>query len=151
MKRNVKPYNYAECGIKNVMIYGISPVTDDDGDEVVIIKNIKDLHSAIADAVICKGGRMTGEEMRFLRTEMGKTQEELAETIGYDRQQIARWEKGEVKIPHAIDILMRTISVQNLLKSNMDVEKTSRRISEPLSPSLDIDADDNHYRARKFG
>lgn len=151
MKSNVKPYNYAECGIKNVMIYGVSPVIDDDGEEVIIIKNIRDLHIAITDAVIHKTGRMTGEEMRFLRTEMGKTQEELAETMGYDRQQIARWEKGLVEIPRSIDILMRTISVQNLLKSNMDIENVSKKIREPLSQNLDIDVNNNHYLARKYG
>lgn len=150
MKSNVKPYNYAECGIKNVMIYGVSPTTDDDGDEIVIIKNIKGLHLAIAEAVIRKTGKMLGEEMRFLRTEMGKTQEELSETIGYDRQQIARWEKGSVEIPHVVDIIVRTIAVQNLLKSNMDIENTSRRIKEAPSRSLDIEADENSYAVRKL-
>lgn len=144
---NTKPYNYSECGISNVMIYGITPFIDDEGDEVVSIKNIEGLHKAIAQAVIQKKGPMTSEELRFLRTEMEETQEAFAKTMGYERLQISRWEKGDVRIPQAIDMLIRAIAVQKLFKNKgPDIEETSKKISEKADEDLNIEADDDQYR-----
>ena len=147
----MKPYNYSECGIKNVLIHGVSPVIDDEGDEVICIKNIKDLHRAIAQAVVTKKGGMTAEELIFLRTEMGETQEAFAKTIGYERLQITRWESGEVKIPKAIDMLIRVLAVQKILKNEIDLEVTSQKITEKADKNLNIEATDNFYRPAMFG
>jgi putative zinc finger/helix-turn-helix YgiT family protein len=147
----MKPYNYSECGIRNVLIHGISPVIDDEGDEVISIKNIKDLHRAIAQAVVAKKGGMTAEELRFLRTEMGETQEAFAKIIGYERLQITRWEKGEIKIPQAIDMLIRALAVQKILKDEINLEATSQKITEKADENLNIEATDDFYRPAMFG
>lgn len=141
------PYNYSECGISNVMIYGIKPCVDDNGETVISIRNIEGLHRAIAQAVVQKKGKMTAEELRFLRTEMEETQSVLAKMIGYERLQIARWEKGESNIPQAVDMLMRTLAIQKLFQNKGPLlEETSKNISEPADDGLKIQAVEDDYR-----
>ena len=141
------PYNYSECGISNVMIYGIKPCVDDKGETVISIRNIEGLHRAIAQAVVQKKGKMTAEELRFLRTEMEETQSVLAKMIGYERLQIARWEKGESNIPQAVDMLMRTLAIQKLFQNKGPLlEETSKNISEPADDGLKIQAVEDDYR-----
>lgn len=149
---NRMPYNYSECGISNVMIYGIKPCVDDKGETVIRIKNIEGLHRAIAQAVIQKKGRMTAEELRFLRTEMEETQSVLAKIIGYERLQIARWEKGECSIPQVVDMLMRTLAIQKLFRNRGPLlEETSKNISEPADDDLKIQAIEDDYRPAMYG
>ncbi len=40
----------------------------------------------------------TGERIRFMRKQKGLTQEELAHLINRSSNQVARWERGEVKL-----------------------------------------------------
>ena len=142
----MKPYNYSECGISNVMIYGITPFIDDEGDEVISIKNIEGLHKAIAQAVIQKKGHITAEELRFLRTEMEETQETFAKKIGYERLQVSRWENGDVDVPQVVDIVVRIMAVQKLFgNSGPDIEETSKKISEQSDKDLAIQAEDDQY------
>ena len=54
---------------------------DDAGEQVVTIRNVAGLHKAIATAIVMKRANMTGKELRFLRTEMGMTQAELADVV----------------------------------------------------------------------
>ena len=46
-------YHYTECGLNNIVIEGLSVLIDDDGDEVVEIPYINELHCAIAPALSC--------------------------------------------------------------------------------------------------
>ena len=47
-------YHYTESGLDNVVVYGVAPCLDDDGDEVVTIPNIGDLHRTISKAIFPK-------------------------------------------------------------------------------------------------
>jgi DNA-binding transcriptional regulator YiaG len=89
-------YRYTECGLEDVFIEGVYPHKDDAGDECVTILNIHGLHRAIAKAIVTKNSSLTGRELRFLRTEMGMTQAELATIVHREALAISRWERGEV-------------------------------------------------------
>jgi hypothetical protein len=45
-------HRYKESGLDNVLIEGVSPYVDDDGDAVVTVPNIAGLHRTIASAIV---------------------------------------------------------------------------------------------------
>lgn len=108
------PYHYTECGLDNVMIFGVVPCRDDDGDEVVTIPNITGLHKAIAASVVRHKAGMGGKQLRFLRTEMGMTQAELANVVHHDTQSVGRWERGEHPIEPTAEALIRLLVIERL-------------------------------------
>lgn len=107
-------YRYTECGLDNVLIDGMMPCEDDDGDEVVVIPNIRGLHRAIAAGIVEHLSGMSGQELRFLRTEIGMTQAELAQVVHRDAQSIGRWERGEVNIDSTAEALVRLLAIEEL-------------------------------------
>jgi len=144
------PYHYTECGLDNVLVHGIDPVTDDEDDEVVTILNINGLHRAIAYTILGRKGLMTGKELRFLRTEMGLTQSELAQRVHKDHQTIGRWERGESRIDENAETLIRLLTAETLgltLKENV-VELTGYSVEVAGLPPIEIDGSDpTNYRA----
>jgi transcriptional regulator with XRE-family HTH domain len=111
-KRNA--YHYTECGLDNVIIHGISEVVDDAGEPVLTIPNVNDLHRAIAQAIVSKPYGVSGKELRFLRTEMGMTQAELAAMIHREPLAISRWERAETPVDSNAETLIRLHSIQVL-------------------------------------
>ena len=57
---------------------------------------------------------MSGKEIRFLRQQMDLTQSELARLIGCDAQQIARYEKGQNRMPGPADRVLRMLYREHL-------------------------------------
>ena len=55
-------YHYKECGLDNVIIEGVMPCHDDDGDDVVTIPNVPGLHCAIAASIVAHGSGISGSE-----------------------------------------------------------------------------------------
>ena len=84
----MEDYRYTECGLNSVMISGLTPQIDDAGDEVVIIPNVNVLHRAIAESIVQHPNSISGPELRFLRTELGMTQSQLAQLVHKDAQTI---------------------------------------------------------------
>lgn len=143
-------YVYTESGLENVIIRGAKFVTDDAGEYVVIIRNIAGLHRAIATAIITKTASMTGKELRFLRTEMGLTQAELASIVHREPLAISRWERGEVEqIDTNAETLIR-LHAKEALK--LPVEASVKEIAQwstpsAITPPLEIDGSNpNDYR-----
>jgi transcriptional regulator with XRE-family HTH domain len=52
---------------------------------------------------------MTGKQLRERRKAMGLTQEQLADILGVSPNTIARWERGEMKIPSFLSLAIETI------------------------------------------
>lgn len=108
-------YHYTECGLENVIIRNANFVSEDhDGEPVVRIPFVGMLHKAIAEGRINQSGTLNGQEIRFLRTEMGMTQSELAELVHRDTQSVGRWERNETVLEPTIDILLRQLAAERL-------------------------------------
>lgn len=107
-------YRYTECGLDNVFIEGMEPRVDDHGEEVHCILNVNGLHRTIAYGIVESDTGMSGQELRFLRTEMGLTQAELAKHVHCDAQTIARWEKGQTPIQAAAEVIVRLLAREKL-------------------------------------
>ena len=132
----MSPYHYTECGLDHVMINGVQFIQDDAGESVTTIPNIDGLHRAIATGIVSKSGNLTGKELRFLRTEMGMTQAELAAIVHREPLAISRWERGETELIDAnAETLIRLFAKEKL---NLEIDVTvplpvSDTVTVPLS------------------
>jgi DNA-binding transcriptional regulator YiaG len=121
-------HHYTECGLKNVYIHGLDPVIDDEGDEIITIPAINELHRQIALGIVSHMHGMSGEELRFLRTEMGYTQAELAVLVHHEKQAIGRWERSEFDIDGSAETIIRRLAIEKLqLDAETGIEELSRR------------------------
>jgi transcriptional regulator with XRE-family HTH domain len=143
-------YRYTESGLDNVFIKGMNPCIDDHGEEVLHIPNPAGLHRAIATGIVEHSKGINGKELRFLRTEMGLTQAELAKLVHCDAQTIARWEKGKSPIDSAAEAIVRMHAVQSLdltVRGNTIDALSERCVPSAESQQIVIDGHDPHRYA----
>lgn len=145
-------YHYTECGLDNVVVEGVDFVVDDAGEQVVTIPHVNGLHKAIATGIVVKKGSMTGRELRFLRSEMGLTQAELAQYVHREPLAISRWERGEVaEIDPNAEAMIRLLARESL---ELHVEASVRSIAgwsvaSAATPPIVIDGSDpENYRLK---
>jgi len=101
-------YNYAEVGLKNVYLKGVEILRCEEcGEEAVRIPRLNDLMRAIATAVVFRPGRLSGEEVRFLRKHLGMSAERFGEVLGVDKTTISKWENDVDPIGPQSDRLIR--------------------------------------------
>ena len=146
----MKTYHYTECGLSNVFIDDVDVVQDNQGEETYTIKNILGLHKLIAHTIVSRlRQRMTGNEFRFLRSEMGLTQEEAGKRLGRDRVTISRWERGETTIDPAVETVMKMLAIEKLgIDRDMTVEELASQADWAVEVSeIRIDGrDPSNYR-----
>lgn len=122
-------YHYSECGLSNVHLVNGFTVEVIDGEEYTSIDDMNGLHRTIAQAIVDCNRPLTHEEFKFLRIELNVSQKMLGTRFGVDEQTIARYEKGQTKIPRTTDVALRTLYMESQEKNN------------PVSYFLDLLAD----------
>ena len=106
-------YRYTESGLDNVLIEGADLHDDDAGEECITIPNVGALHKAITLGIVHRRPLgMTGRELRFIRTEMGMTQAELAAMVHREPLAVSRWERGESPLDSNAEALIRLYAMQ---------------------------------------
>ncbi len=125
-KLGMKRYHYTECGLDNVIINGAAFIKDDNDDETISIPYINGLHRAIAQSIVTQKGSMTGKELRFLRTELGMTQAQMAELVHHKPLSINRWENGKVSIDGNAEVLIRRHAAETL---GLDLKISTKELS----------------------
>lgn len=115
-------YHYTACGLDNVYLQGLDTFTGDDAEDTFIIPNINLLHRSIAASIATAEGRMTAQEVRYLRTWLGHTQEELADLLDVTRATVNRWETAKSDIPAPVDALVR-VMVQEACDEKLSVSE----------------------------
>lgn len=128
-------HHYTESGLLNVVISGIPVEVDDEGDEVITIPAVNELHRMIALGIVNHASGMSGDELRFLRTEMGLTQSELATLVHRDKQSIGRWERGDIDIDSSAEAVIRRFAIEKLnLPTDAGIDELSRRSVPTAAP-----------------
>ena len=122
-------YHYTESGLSNVYLKNGFTVELVDGEEYTSIDDMNGLHRAIAQKIVDNNKPLRHEEFKFLRIEMNISQKMLGTRFGVDEQTIARYEKGQTKIPRTTDAALRTLYMESQEKNN------------PVSYFLDLLAD----------
>ncbi|NSX54600.1 helix-turn-helix transcriptional regulator [Parasulfitobacter algicola] len=141
-------YQYIESGLDNVYINGLSPVVDDDGDEVITVPYIAGLHVEIARGIVTRDGQISGRELRFLRTEMGMTQAELAAKVNADAQTIGRWERDEYDIDPTAETVIRRLAGEKLIDAfDQSIDQLLSHVQTSSNDSsIIIDAQGKDYK-----
>jgi len=141
-------YQYIESGLDNVFIKGLSPVVDDEGDEVITIPFVAALHAEIARGIVTRNGAIRGAELRFLRTEMGMTQAELAQTVNVEGQTVGRWERDEFTVDPTAETVIRRLAGERLIEAfDRSIEELVGHVQAPTrDEAINIQVDDGGYR-----
>jgi len=132
------PFRYTGCGLDDIWLISGYTVEEHDGEQAVTIRNLEGLHKAIGESLIQRKKILSSKEVRFLRRQIGITQSEMARLVGCDAQQIARYEKGENKMPGPTDRLVRM-----LYKEHIGGDVPVRAILKALD-ELDSRMNDRH-------
>lgn len=103
----VEPLHYPQCGLDNVYLMNGFTRETIDGDETITIENLDGLWKAIGLHLVTRRKVLTPKEIRFLRRQMDLTQVGLAQYLRVSDQAVARWEKGESRLPGPADVAIR--------------------------------------------
>lgn len=129
-------FRYTDAGLYNVLVVQPEPfATDDHGERTFTIRNLPGLHRAIAVAIIGKNSLISGNEIRFLRTEMGLTQAELGRILHRENLTISRWERGTHDIDEMADILVRLLAKERLEISDAPTLEAMSELAVPRAGS----------------
>jgi DNA-binding transcriptional regulator YiaG len=141
-------YRYDACGLDNVILKGLRVLQADDGENVITIPNIGLLHRVLTVAVASKDGGLQPKELRFLRSEMGLTQAQLAALVGKEVQAIGRWERDENPIDTSAEIVVRARALQHATQELPPMEDMSKwTLKTAIERPFFIDATDpDHYQ-----
>jgi len=107
-------YHYTECGLDNIYLQNGYEESELDGEAYISVESIDELHAVIGGLLVDKNAALCPNEFRFLRVELNLSQKALGNIIDVDSQTVARWEKGETKIPRASDIVLRAFYLESL-------------------------------------
>ncbi len=140
-------HRYTGCGLDNVILVGLDVVTDDAGEACVSIPHINELHRLIAEMLAEKPSGLSPVELRFLRTELGFTQSQLANVLHKDHQTVGRWERGETPLDPTAETIIRMLMLERAGHRQSVQEVSKRAVPAAAQWQIAIDAHDpSHYR-----
>lgn len=129
------PYHYKECGLDRVYLMNGFVIRETPRGTTISIADLDGLHRAIGQMLLDERKRLSGKEFRFLRHELGMSQATLAHLLGADEQTVARWEKGQTRVPKAAEANLRLL-YEERIRGNVKVSDTLQRIAD-LEDTLD--------------
>lgn len=101
-------YHYTGCGLDYVYLLDGYDVKETRHGKGVAIKDIAELHEAIALDVVSRPDPLRGQEVKFLRSMLRLSQAGIARVLRQQRGCVARWEADREKdIPGAADSALR--------------------------------------------
>jgi len=110
-------YPYTEAGLKSVTLTNVLVFHCKCGAIVAELPAMGQLHSLIAFNLLRKKTILSGEEARYLRKWVGYSATELAETTGYSKSIISRWENERKPITKESDRLLRLVIFSKMLEN----------------------------------
>lgn len=113
-------FHYVACGLSNVWLEnGYTEGVSSAGKPIFHIEDVKGLHKAIALSLVEKDTLLSGDEFRFLRSEVKLTRKSLAGVIGYSEETIKKWESGENPIQKIADMTLRNLYLESQNKASV--------------------------------
>jgi len=110
-------YPYNEVGLKSVTLTNVLVFHCRCGAIVAELPSVGQLHFLIAYDLLRKKSILSGEEARYLRKWVGYSATELAETTGYSKSIISRWENDKQQIAKESDRLLRLVIFAKMLEN----------------------------------
>lgn len=113
LKKIKRTHNYKECGLNNVVLKKVEfHVCSKCGSEYTNFGGIDKVHKLISQALLEKKALLTGQEIGFLRRELGLSKKIFAGRLGCDEETVRRWEAGK-HISTSTDRLIRMFVTLN--------------------------------------
>ena len=135
--RAVETYHYSECGLDDVYLANGFEFAESPSGRQIIITGIDALHEAIGRSLAFQKKDLVGNEIRFLRHEMGMSQALLARLLDVSDQAINRWEKNKSNISKPAEALIRALYAEHI-KENSGIRQMLREIGD-LEDAMDGD------------
>lgn len=120
-------YHYTECGLDNVWLENGYTVKKTAYGKATSVDDAIGLHQVLTIELTQKKGRVTGKELRFMRTVLGMSQEGLGKCVGATEQSVSLWERTG-KVPQYADSILRLL-VSEKLNGNSKVTEVIERIN----------------------
>lgn len=101
-----KFFHYTACGLDNVWLANGYKIKKTRHGEAVAVEDVDGLHRLLTKALIDKHGRLTGKEFRFLRIQLGLSQEALGAMLDFSENAVSLWERKDT-VPATCDQWLR--------------------------------------------
>jgi putative zinc finger/helix-turn-helix YgiT family protein len=89
-------YRYKECGLDNVYLLNMEfRVCDACGTNVPRLKRMPEIHATIARAIAMQPSPLRGQDVRFLRKQLGYSAKDWATFLRTDASTLSRWENNQ--------------------------------------------------------
>ena len=103
-----------------------------EGNRTVVEDDMPKLRRSVARSILKQPFTLTGQELRYLRSEMGLSQIQIAEFLHVNRHTPLRWEAGKIPLDSRAQILIRTLAQERLdLDPKMSVAEISYWVGKP--------------------
>lgn len=100
--------SYDECGLAGILLKDVEVRRCPEcGAEEVCIPHLENLHQAISFVVANKPTRLSGPEVRFLRTALGFSQVDAAAELGVSAEHLSRVEHDKNDLGPSAERLLR--------------------------------------------
>jgi putative zinc finger/helix-turn-helix YgiT family protein len=101
-------HKYKESGLDYVTLLGVEEFKCPQCGAIYFeVPKIKQLNTLIADMILQKDQTISGDEVRFLRKQLGYSTAQFGKLISYDPKSLSRIENGHQKITSTFDRLIR--------------------------------------------
>jgi DNA-binding transcriptional regulator YiaG len=127
-------YHYTESGLQNVWLANGFKIKKTDGGKAVAIMDAEGLHQAIGRMIACKT-YLTGGEIRFLRKELGLSQQAFAALAGNSVESVSLWERRG-RVPKHGSRLMQALYLE-AVDGNVKLKELLERLADIDRKHLD--------------
>ena len=127
MTTPTESYHYTECGLGDVYLVGGHEIVESPTGRQVTIKEIDGLHKVIGQNLIHNKKDLNGDEIRFLRHELGLSQTLLSNLLDVSEQAINRWERGKSDVNKPAEALIRALYAEQIEEGG-NIKKMLKRI-----------------------
>jgi DNA-binding transcriptional regulator YiaG len=144
-----EPYHYKACGLENVYLISGYQERVIGGETYVSIKDVQELHEAIAVALVHHRKLLSGPEVRFIRKYLDLTQRGLAELLAVSDQMVARYEKGQTDLVGPADGILRLLVAEHSggkVRIRQELERI-RSVDDTLDANLTFELTDDEWRS----
>jgi putative zinc finger/helix-turn-helix YgiT family protein len=128
--RTQQTYHYKECGLDNVYLKNVGlRVCESCGEKSIRLPQIKQLQATIGRAVAMQPCPLRGQDIRFLRKQLGYSAKEWAAFLRTDASTLSRWENDQQDIGIQSDALIRLLyfRIRDEQEGELSVDEVAAR------------------------
>lgn len=119
-------YHYTACGLDNVWLENGYTLKATRYGKGVSVNDVDGLHKLLAAKLVEKQGLLNGKEFKFLRVQLGLSQEGLGKLMGVSENAVSLWERKDT-VPLAHDHLLR-LMVLGKMQGNTKIGEAIERV-----------------------